>query len=211
MLQVLKSFLELLHPIMPFVTEEIWQKLPGAAESIVITRFPEFNDGQIDTAAEAEMDMLIEVVSAIRNMRSETGIAPSGRPHVDILAHDERAAAGISDAANLLCSLAGLKDLTLHREFAKPKTAATAVVGPVEIFLDLEGVINFDEERKRLQKELDKVLADIEFVGNKLGNEGFVSRAPEAVIAKEKEKIAGYREKETKLRDNLERIVKLCS
>ena len=112
MLHVLKSFLELLHPIMPFVTEEIWQKLPGAGESIVTTQFPEFNAGQIDTAAEDEMDMLIQVVSAIRNMRSEIGIPPSGRPHVDILAHDDRAAAGISDAANLLCSLAGLKDLS---------------------------------------------------------------------------------------------------
>ncbi len=94
------------------MTEEIWQKLPGAGESIVIAKFPEFNAGQVDTAAEEEMDMLIQVVSAIRNMRSEIGIAPSGRPHVDILAHDDRAAAGfISDAAKLLCSLAGLKDL----------------------------------------------------------------------------------------------------
>ena len=102
-------------------------------------------------------------------MRSEIGSAPSGRPHVDIPAHDGRAAAGIREVSNLLCSLAGLKDVAVHREFAKPETAATAVVGPVEIYLDIEGVINFDEERKRLQKELDKVLADIAFVGNKLG------------------------------------------
>ncbi len=211
MLHVLKSFLELLHPIMPFVTEEIWQKLPGAGESIVTTQFPEFNAGHTDAAAEGEIDMLIQVVSAIRNMRSEIGVPPRGRPHVDILAHDDRAAAGISDVAKLLCSLAGLKDVAVHRHFTKPETAATAVVGQVEIYLDIEGVINFDEERKRLQKELDKVLADIAFVSNKLGNESFMSRAPEAVVAKEKEKIAGYREIEEKLRDNLERIIKLCS
>lgn len=210
MLHVLKSSLELLHPIMPFVTEEIWQKLPGAGESIVIAAFPEFHEGEVDAAAEDEMDMMIQLVSAIRNMRSELGIPPSGRPRADILAHEDRAAAGISEAANLLCSLAGLKELSLHRKFDKPKTASAAVVGQVEIFLDLEGVINFDEERKRLQKELDKVLTDIDFVAGKLTNEGFVSRAPEAVVAKEKEKIAGYREKEKKLRDNLERIIKLC-
>ena len=210
MLHVLKSFLELLHPIMPFVTEEIWQKLPGAGESIVTARFPGFNAGEVDTAAEAEIDMLIQVVSAIRNMRSETGVPPKGRPHVDILAHDEEADQRMTEVSALLCSLAGLKDVAVHRQFAKPETAATAVVGPVEIYLDIEGVVNFDEERKRLQRELDKVLADIAFVANKLGNESFMSRAPEAVVAKEKEKIAGYREMEEKLRDNLERIIKLC-
>ncbi|MCX5901524.1 MAG: valine--tRNA ligase [Proteobacteria bacterium] len=211
MVHVLKSFLELLHPIMPFVTEEIWQKLPGAGESIVTTKFPEFNAGELDTAVEDEIDMMIQVVSAIRNMRSEIGVPPKGRPHVDILAHDEESAQRITELSALLCSLAGLKDVAMHRQFAKPKTAATAVVGTVEIFLDIEGVINFDEERNRLQKELDKVLADIEFVGKKLGNEGFVSRAPEAVVAKEKEKLEGYQEKEIKLRNNLERIIKLCS
>ena len=210
MLHVMKSFLELLHPIMPFVTEEIWQKLPGAGESIVITKFPEFNAGEVDAAAEDEIDMLIQVVSAVRNMRSEIGMPPKGRPHVDILAHDEESAQRITDLSALLCSLAGLKDVAVHRQFAKPETAATAVVGSVEIYLDIEGVINFDEERKRLQKELDKVLADIAFVDNKLGNEDFVSRAPEAVVAKEKEKIAGYRKIEEKLRDNLDRIIKLC-
>ena len=210
MLHVMKSFLELLHPIMPFVTEEIWQKLPGAGESIVTTKFPEFNAGEVDAAAEDEIDMLIQIVSAVRNMRSEIGMPPKGRPHVDILAHDEESAQRITDLSALLCSLAGLKDVAVHRQFAKPETAATAVVGPVEIYLDIEGVINFDEERKRLQKELDKVLADIAFVDNKLGNEDFVSRAPEAVVAKEKEKIAGYRKIEEKLRDNLDRIIKLC-
>lgn len=211
MVHVLKSFLELLHPIMPFVTEEIWQKLPGAGESIVTTKFPEFHADELDTTVEDEMDMMIQVVSAIRNMRSEIGVPPKGRPHVDILAHDEESAQRITELSALLCSLAGLKDVAMHRQFAKPKTAATAVVGTVEIFLDIEGVINFDEERNRLQKELDKVLADIEFVGKKLGNEGFVSRAPEAVVAKEKEKLEGYQEKEIKLRNNLERIIKLCS
>ena len=207
---VLKSFLELLHPIMPFLTEEIWQKLPGAGESIVITKFPDADPARFDAAAEEEMDMLIQVVSAIRNIRSEMGVTPVAKLQADILAHDEKSARFVSDLSALLCSLAGLKSTEVHREFTRPRAAATAVVGPVEIFINLEGILNFDEERKRLQKELDKVLADIEFVAGKLGNEGFLSRAPEAVVAKEKEKLAGYREKEIKLRDNLDRIIKLC-
>jgi valyl-tRNA synthetase len=211
MVHVLKSFLELLHPIMPFVTEEIWRKLPGAGESIVIAKFPESDPACADAAAVEEMDMLIQVVSAIRNLRSEIGVAPAARIEIDILAHDAKSARFISDLTVLLCSLAGLKSAVVHREFVKPRAAATAVVGPVEIFVNLEGVLNFDDERKRLQKELDKVLADIGFVAGKLGNEGFLSRAPEAVVAKEKEKLDGYREKEIKLRDNLDRIVSLCS
>jgi valyl-tRNA synthetase len=211
MVHVLKSFLELLHPIMPFLTEEIWQKLPGAGRSIVITAFPEKNEALIDAEAEAEMDLMIQIVSAIRTIRSEMGVAPSAKLRVDMLAHDEKTARFIGDLTMLLCSLAGLKEASVHRDFAKPRAAAAAVVGQVEIFVDLEGIINFEEERKRLQKELDKVLADIGFVAGKLGNEGFVSRAPEAVVAKEKDKLAGYREKEAKLRDNLERIIKLCS
>jgi len=211
MVHVLKSILELVHPIMPFVTEEIWRKLPGAGESIVITKFPEADPACVDATAEEEMDMLIQVVSAIRNIRSEIGVAPAAKIEIDILAHDDKSERFISDLTVLLCSLAGLKSAAVHREFVKPRAAATAVVGPVEIFINLEGVLNFDEERKRLQKELDKVLADIEFVAKKLGNEGFLSRAPEAVVAKEKEKLAGYREKEVKLRDNLDRIVKFCT
>jgi valyl-tRNA synthetase len=211
MVHVLKSFLELLHPIMPFVTEEIWRKLPDSGESIVLAKFPQSDPACADAAAVEEMDMLIQVVSAIRNIRSEIGVAPAARIDIDILAHDDKSARFVSDLTVLLCSLAGLKSAVVHREFIKPKAAATAVVGPVEIFINLEGVLNFDDERKRLQKELDKVLADIGFVAAKLGNEGFLSRAPEAVVAKEKEKLDGYREKEIKLRDNLDRIISLCS
>ena len=211
MAHALKSFLELLHPIMPFVTEEIWQKLPGAGESIVIARFPEADAARFDTAAESEMNLLIQVVSAIRNIRSEMGIAPAAKLQADILAQDDESARFVSKLSALVCSLAGLKSVTPHRQFEKPKAAAVAVVGPVEIYIGLEGILNFDEERKRLQKELDKVLADINFVAGKLGNEGFVSRAPESVVAKEKEKLEGFREKEQKIRDNLNRIAALCT
>ena len=105
----------------------------------------------------------------------------------------------------------GLKSISIHKKFARPKSAATAVVDKVEIFLCLEGIINFEEERKRLQKEMEKILKDLDFVSKKLSNDDFLSRAPEEIVNKERDKARMLKEKGAKLRDNVERISELCA
>jgi len=211
MVRVLRTALELLHPVMPFVTEEIWQKLPGAGQSIVITRFPEVRQHEQDSRAEADIDMIIQVVSAIRNIRSEMNVPPAAKLHADLLCHDTAAGVNLRQHSSTVAGLAGLKTIAIHENFTRPKSAAAAVVDKVEVFVDLEGIINFTEEQRRLKKEIEKVAADIDFIDRKLANESFLSRAPEAIVAKEKDKLQGLREKQRKLQDNIERISRLCA
>ncbi len=209
--RVLRSIVELLHPIMPFVTEEIWQKLPGTGESIVIARMPEAQKQELDPDAEAQMDTIIQVVSGTRNVRGEMNINPTARPHVDILCHNDGVADILKAQSEMVCSLAGLASIAVHREFTRPEAAATAVVDKAEVFLSLEGIIDFAEEQKRLQKEIEKVQKDIDFISKKLSNDKFVNRAPADIVQKERDKLEGFEEKKAKLQENFERIGKQCA
>ena len=156
--------------------------------------------------AENDMNEIIQVVSAVRNIRSEMNILPSARPSCDFLCPEELAGKILKDQTKLLCSLAGLSEAKVHKEFKGTDNSATAVVDKVEIFLSLEGVIDFGEEKKRLQKELDKINKDIEFISKKLSNESFVSRAPKDIVDKEREKLVGFKDKASKISENIARI-----
>ena len=206
MVRTLKTILELLHPMIPFVTEEIWQKIPHKGESIVVTDFPQVTESEKNGEAEKDMDLIIQVVSAVRNIRSEMNILPSARPSADFLCHDGDSERLLTEQTKLVCSLAGLSETKTHKEFKDTDNSATAVVGKLEIFLSLEGVIDFDEEKKRLQKELDKVNKDIDFVSKKLTNEKFISRAPKEIVGKEKEKLDGFKDKASKIIESIARI-----
>ncbi|MCP4716805.1 MAG: valine--tRNA ligase [Deltaproteobacteria bacterium] len=208
-LKVLRSVLELLHPVMPFVTEEIWQKLPGTDGSIVVAQYPEAQSDMIDSQAEKDMETVINVVTGIRNIRGEMNIAPSARPKADLLYHDQRSGETLLAQQQMICTLAGLAELGIHSEFARPEAAATGVVDQVEIFLSLEGLIDYGEERKRIEKEIAKVLKDLEGVTKKLSNEKFLSKAPEEIVVKQRDKQTALQEKEAKLRGNLDRIKNL--
>jgi len=210
MIHVLKTVLELLHPIMPFVTEEIWQKLPGSSDSIVVAPFPRANPEEIDAGAEDDMETIIQVVTAVRNIRSEMNVPPSAHPHVDLRTAHERTEANLARNNSMMCTLAGLKSIAVHRDLERPKSAATAVVENVEVFVSLEGIIDFTEEKNRLGKEMEKLQKDVQFVTRKLSNEDFLSRAPEHIVEKEREKERMLREKEAKLKENIERISELC-
>ncbi len=211
MVTVLRTITELLHPIMPFVTEELWQKLPGTGETIVTAAFPETDSDMLDAEAEAAMGTIIQAVTAVRTIRGEMNIAPAARPHADVLCHDEATAALLTRHSDMLCRLAGLSSAAVHRQFAKPAAAAAAVIDSAEIFLQLEGIIDFNEERARLQKEMEKIKEDMDFVGNKLSNDKFVQRAPADVVEKEREKHDLLKQKADKLLENIERINALCA
>lgn len=211
MVRVLKTALELLHPIMPFVTEEIWQKLPGAGESIVITKFPEACEGDYNPKAEAAMTDIIAVVTAIRTIRSEMNVPPASKVHVDIVSHHRDKRENLIKHCDIITALAGLKSISVHESYVRPAAAAAAVVEGIDVFVDLAGIIDFNEERRRLQKEIDKISADLDFLEKKLANQNFLARAPHDVVEKERKRQADLKEKRQKLIDNIERIQRLCA
>jgi valyl-tRNA synthetase len=211
MLHVLRTIVELLHPVMPFVTEEIWQKLPGTGESIVVTQFPEADPEHADEAAEQDMGRIIEMVSALRTIRGEMNVLPAARPHVDVVCHDDAVASIPARYGEIVCTLACLASITAHTALDRPETAATAVIDKAELFLRLEGIIDFDEERKRLNKEIARLQKDIAFIGGKLANTGFTGRAPADIVQKEREKFAALKEKQAHLAKNLDAITRQCA
>jgi valyl-tRNA synthetase len=211
MARVLKSALELLHPVMPFVTEEIWQKLPQASGSITAAPLPAVDQEEMDAAAEAAMEAIMHAVTAIRNLRSEMNIAPAARPHVDVLCHRSTVRDILDSHQSMICTLAGLQSLAIHETFQKPQGAVAAVIDGAEIFLPLAGLIDFAEEKGRLAKEMQKVLDDLAFINKKLSNRDFLARAPQEIIEKEKARAQGLKEKETRLRENIDRITRLCA
>jgi valyl-tRNA synthetase len=206
---VLRTIIELLHPIMPFVTEEIWQKLPGATESIVTTAFPQPDPARIAPDVETSMEHLFQFVTAVRSIRAEMNVPPSARPEADLLCHDAGIETMLRNHTDLICSLAGLSRTGVHSTFARSNTAAAGVVDTGEVFVELEGIIDFDEERMRLEREAGKLKKDIDFISSKLANAKFVNNAPADIVQKEREKLGVLEGKQAKLQENIARIVSL--
>jgi len=206
---VLRTITELLHPIMPFVTEEIWQKLPAAAGSIVTTAFPLADTTRIQSDVETNMEHLIQFVTAVRTIRAEMNVPPSARPEADLLCRDHAVEELLREHTELICSLAGLSRAGVHSAFDRSNTAAAGVVDSGEVFVELEGIIDFEEERKRLEREAAKLQKDIDFITGQLGNKKFVDKAPADIVQKERDKLAVMNEKQAKLRENIARIASL--
>jgi len=206
----LHDILILLHSFMPFVTEEIWHKLPGTNGSIMQAAFPSRPDAGAavsrDKDAESQMTMVIEVISGIRNIRGEINIAPSLDVDAMVQTGDPALERTIVQHQDLISNLAKLKSLTVTGAAERPKTSATAVIEGATIFVSLEGVVDFAKETERLQKEITKVDTELATVSKKLNNEAFLKKAPAHVVEDVKEKHARLAEKQQKVRANLERI-----
>ncbi|MFZ5942749.1 MAG: valine--tRNA ligase [Bacillota bacterium] len=191
--KILGGAMELLHPFMPFITEEIWQHLPNQKDSIMLTTWPQVEEELIDKKIEDDMSLIMDIIRSIRNLRSELNVPPGKEADVYILANKETNKEIIGNGMEYIKSLAAVGELQLELENReKPEQAVTAVVQGVEIFLSLKGLIDIDKEIARLEKEVGKVNQEIERLEKKLGSEGFVSKAPQDVIAKEREKLANY-------------------
>ena len=206
MIEVLGASLQLLHPLMPFITEEIWQKLPMAQESIMISPYPRCEPDSIDADAEETMALIIDIVNSIRTLRWEMNIAPAQLLEV-ILCTDSRKSLDILNSySGYIENLGKASRVTTAAREHKPEAAVTAVVREVEVFLPLKGVIDFAEEQHRLQKELAKLQKDLADISRKLSNREFLSKAPEAVIEKEKARSQELTDTREKLQTSLERI-----
>ncbi|MFW5488990.1 MAG: valine--tRNA ligase [Desulfovibrio sp.] len=199
---VLSETLTLLHPIMPFVTQEIWNTLPGIAEDksdLALIPFPEARPDMQSEQADQDMQMLQEAIMAVRNIRGELGIKPSLPLKVLVKTASEHTKAVLEANADQMARLARVDQMTIAPDVTAPKASASAVILNSELFVPLEGVVDFQEELARLDKELGKVTKDCEVVTKKLNNEGFVSNAPAHVVNTEREKLAVLSEKRDKL------------
>ncbi|MBA0175425.1 valine--tRNA ligase [Pectobacterium carotovorum] len=207
---VLEALLRLAHPIIPFITETIWLRvkaLKGISaavrtnESIMLQPFPEFDVAQEDTLALNDLEWIKQAIIAVRNIRAEMNIAP-GKP-LEVLLRDVTAEAQrrVEENRSFIQTLARLESITLLPAGDKGPVSVTKLIDGAELLIPMAGLIDKAAELDRLTKEVAKIEAEIERIESKLSNEGFVARAPEAVVAKEREKLDGYAVAKAKLLD----------
>lgn len=188
--EVLRSAMKLLHPYMPFITEEIWQCLPHEGDTIMTAAWPQYAEALVDEAAEESMLAIMEIIKAVRNMRSEVNVAPGRKVPAILLASDELKPV-VSENEAYIRQLASVDELEILTDTAvKPDNAMTAVTRGIEVYLPLKGLIDVEKETQRLNKEIEGMAKELARIEGKLGNEGFLAKAPEAVVAKEKAKAA---------------------
>ena len=199
---VLDGCLRLLHPYMPFITETIWQYLPHQGDALIVARWP--RAGEVDREAEEKMDGLMDLVRSIRNARSEYDVEPGRRIAATIVSEENGAL--LREQAPVLQSLARIAgtQLRIEKELeTKPEKALTLVVGGYECYLPLAALVDLDRERARTQTELERLDKEVARSGKLLANQGFMSKAPEAVVQKERDKLADRRDRRAKLEERL--------
>ncbi len=208
--QTLKTTLVLLHPFIPFVTEEIWHKTTGTDGSIMKAVFPldkaDFSNFAQDPEAESQMELIIRLVAGIRTIRGEMNIQPSLLLTALVQAHDQTMQGLTEQDHDIIINLAKLNSFSVQLEMDRPHASATTVVDGATIFIPLEGIIDFDKEIKRLEKEINKINKELVSVLKKLNNEDFLSKAPEHVVEKVKEKQENLLKKQEKIEVNLDKI-----
>ncbi|MEO0392476.1 MAG: valine--tRNA ligase [Pseudomonadota bacterium] len=203
---VLDRALHLLHPVMPFLTEELYEQVRLSDDQrLIVSEWPDFADLQRDEVAMAEIDQVIEVITAIRSARSELNVPPGAKLDGLAMGADEVTQAMLVRQNTLICRLARLSGLTVT-DGEVPSGAAQAVVGGLTIALPLADVIDLAAERDRLAKELNKVSGEIDKIDRKLGNEQFMAKAPEAVIDEQRSRRAEAEATRDKIEQALVRI-----
>ncbi|APG27545.1 valine--tRNA ligase [Syntrophotalea acetylenivorans] len=205
---VLEQLLRLLHPIMPFITEEIWQVLPGErpTSSIMLATYTNADVFPSNPQGAAKMELIMEVIKGIRNIRGEMNVAPGKQIPAVLDCKSDAAVNVVAEGENYIRALAKLNDLCFGMGAEHPEQAATQVAGEVEILLPLAGLINLEEEKKRLQKEIAKVEKDVAMFSKKLENEAFLAKAPPEVLEKNRSKLQEAREKRAILQESLSKI-----
>lgn len=207
---VLEHTLRLLHPFMPFITEEIWQHIPHEGQSVMIAQWPSGEEGKVDESGEAQMTAVMEAIKAIRNMRLEVNAAPGKKSEAIFSITDENLRSVFAENKGYLTTLAAADPVTiLPAGTEKPDNALTAVINGAEVYLPLKGLIDIEKETVRLNKELETLDKEIKRAAGKLNNAGFTAKAPADVIAKEKEKLQGYEDKKKAVEERLSYLKEL--
>ena len=199
---VMSNTLKLLHPFMPFITEEIWQSLPHVGESIMISAWPEYDESHAFAAEEAEMERIMTAVRAIRNRRAEMNVPPSKKAKLYIATayKDTFEQGGI-----FMQRLASASEVEVADEF-EIEGSVCIVTHDAKIYIPMGELVDFEAEKARLNKELAAVQKDLDFVNGKLSNENFVAKAPAAVVEGQREQKAKYEEKIAMLKDSIAKL-----
>jgi valyl-tRNA synthetase len=206
LLYVFESALRLLHPFMPFITEELWQNLPHKGESIVIAPYPEADSALLNVDAEAQTELLQDIVTKVRNIRSEMNVDAKQPVPVRIATMDAEQKRLLKNASDYIFKLAQVSQLEVVDQLPGDKLAAHAVAGGLALEVPLAGLIDVEAERTRLRKELDRVRREIETIERKLSNAGFMERAPREVVAENRRRIGDYQDQSAKLMEGLKRL-----
>ncbi|WP_413492762.1 valine--tRNA ligase [Morganella psychrotolerans] len=203
LITVLESLLRLAHPIIPFITETIWQRVKVvkgiAGDTIMLQPFPEFDAAQVDEPALRDLEWIKDSITAIRNIRAEMNIAPGKPLEVMLRGASADAQRRVAENSNFLKAMARLDSIRITQEGETVPVCVTKLVEGAEILIPMADLINKEDELARLDKEQEKLEKEIAAIEGKLANEGFVSRAPEAVVAKERERLAANYEAKEKL------------
>ena len=201
--ETLKKTLGLLHPFVPFITDAIWSLLPATEGSIMISEWPMPDNSLDDPEAEEAMGVLMDTVRAIRNIRSEMNIPPHKKIEAVIVA-DSFTGRVLKDNSQLLTALSGLSGMMIKEHLdMRPEKAASQIISGAEIYVPLVGIIDLDVEIQKLEKDLDATRAAASRSQKKLSNKGFLEKAQEEIVEKEREKLAEFRGKEERLRKRL--------
>lgn len=195
LVKVLKDILRLLHPFMPFITEEIWSFMPNTTGLLVTDKWPTVEGIYKNATAEKDMTMIMDAIRNLRNVRAEMEVAPSRKAKCMILATDSYVSSVLMNQSEYLITLASCSEVAIADDkSAIPEDAVSAVIHGAELYLPLDDLIDFDKEMERLQKERTKLQKEVDRVISKLNNEGFVSKAPANLLEEERQKEAKYQE-----------------
>jgi len=206
LIYVFETALRLLHPFMPFITEELWQNLPHRGESIMLAAYPEFEPELIDERAETQIEMVQQVIEKVRNIRAEMKVDTKQTVPLRIATTDEAIKNLLLDARDYVFKLAQVSTLEVVPSLGEDKLAARAVAANLALEVPLAGLIDVTAERTRLTKELEKAQREIDSLERKLSNDSFVQRAPKEVVEENRRRLAEYRDQAAKLTESLNRL-----
>ncbi|MBM7624829.1 valine--tRNA ligase [Sporohalobacter salinus] len=204
---VLEKSLRLLHPFMPFVTEEIWQRLPYEGDTIMTTTWPDETETETYEVAEERMEVIMDVITAVRNIRNEMKVNPGKEIEAILEPENNKKEEILTSNRNYIMDLGKISNLRIEQDLAEtPQKASTAITNGIEVILPLAGMVDLEKEISRLKDELDEVEYEIKRAEGKLANKGFVNNAPEDLVAEEREKVKDYKAKKEQLLERLDML-----
>jgi len=212
LVESLDLILKLLHPFMPFITEEIWQHLPKSQKSLAVAPFPQADKSLRNENAEAEMGLLQKAIVEVRTIRAENKIPPKKKVDLQVKAKEEVKASDkvemeiINRHKSNIQTLANIRDIEFVDDFPPGRRLLMGVVGSWEMAISLEGVLDLEQEKKRLEREISKVSSDIEKLESRLKNKNFIDRAPENVVQETKQRLKSLQNRKIKLEESLQNM-----
>ena len=205
---VLENILKLMHPYMPFITEEIYSYLPTVEGSIVVAPWPKYKQEDNMENEENKMNLIMDGIRSVRNIRSEMNVIPSRKAKIILVPSEEKVEI-MKEGASYFITLASASGVEICADNSSvPEDAMSSVIEGVQIYIPLNELVDFEKEIERLQKEKSKLEGEVKRVVGKLGNEGFLSKAPESLIEEEKAKKEKFEEMLKTVNERLEKLIK---